>query len=279
MANKGGNKKKQIQVELIEAKQLLPMDANGKSDPFVQVTIGKNVQKSQTIPNTLNPQWNEKFTMPVTNPDTDTIKFDVFDSDVTKASDPLGSAQMPLTSLKEGRQDFWLPLQGKKSSGSIHVSLTPINFGITGGASTGKAPDAAVPRADTNTVTSTMPPAPGGSVVSNATVIPAGGITRDIDAGSSSPVAAHTGTIHNNKKAHETANKIIKDISGTASSVVRDHPQYTAKAGTDDLRRSIELAAYYKAETSGWSKSQEQCWLEAEREVKAMLQGTDLRRM
>ena len=73
MANKAGNKKKQIQVELIEAKQLAPMDPNGsliprfarlglalaligspklfffartdrpslgKSDPFVQVTIG-----------------------------------------------------------------------------------------------------------------------------------------------------------------------------------------------------------------------------------------------
>jgi Ca2+-dependent lipid-binding protein len=49
----------------------------------------------------LNPKWNEKFTLPVGNPDSEILKFDVFDFDATKAPDPMGSAQMPLASLKE----------------------------------------------------------------------------------------------------------------------------------------------------------------------------------
>jgi hypothetical protein len=152
-----------------------------------------------------------------------------------------------------------LPLQGKaKSSGSIHVSLTPVNFGITASAAVGKAAESAVPRADASTVGTSK-----------------GNLDTPDGAPASSPVAAHhTGSIHNPQKAQEAAQNVIKSFAPPAHARDRTHSHQTQKStGMEDLRRSIELAAYYKAEASGWTKSQEECWLEAEREVKDMLEG------
>jgi hypothetical protein len=143
-----------------------------------------------------------------------------------------------------------------------------VNFGITGSASVGKATESAVPRADAGTVS-----APGSSGNGKGNL---GGLGTPDGAPPSSPVAAHTGSIHNPQKAQEAAQNIVKSFAPPAHARDRTHSHQTDKAaGMDDLRRSIELAAYYKAEASGWTKSQEDCWLEAEREVKNMLEGRE----
>jgi len=259
MAQKApGNKRKQVVVELIEAKQLSPADPNGKSDPFVQVTIGKAVHKTQTVMSSLNPRWNEKFTLPVVNPDTDVVKFEVFDFDVSKTEDPLGSAQMPLNSLKEGvRQDFWLPLQGKsKSSGSIHVALTPINFGAPAQtATTGKTPEAPAARADARQVL--------------------GDVDTPDGRPPSSPLASAAFGARYPQQAIHVAAEVVKDFS--APPPAKDHnygiDRHAREPAPKELRREVELAAYYKAEASGWTRSAEECWYEAEREMKLIQEG------
>ena len=67
-----GNK---LHIEIIEARNLIPMDPNGLSDPYVKIKLiptsdgsRKQLQqqskyKSKTVRDTLNPQWLDKFTM------------------------------------------------------------------------------------------------------------------------------------------------------------------------------------------------------------------------
>jgi Ca2+-dependent lipid-binding protein len=54
-------------LEVVEARNLAVRDANGFSDPYVKVALGKNKKKTKTIKKNLNPFFNEELVMYVEN--------------------------------------------------------------------------------------------------------------------------------------------------------------------------------------------------------------------
>lgn len=97
-------------VEVISAKDLIPLDANGFSDPFVLIHLSPEhifpnitVQKTQIIKKTLNPIFDELFEFPVSPEQCKhrgaAIQFVVMDHDFMFQNDIGGEAYLPLSEI------------------------------------------------------------------------------------------------------------------------------------------------------------------------------------
>lgn len=52
-----------LTVNVIEARDLIPQDMNGLSDPYTVLTIEEQKIQTKYVPRNLNPIWNEAFTL------------------------------------------------------------------------------------------------------------------------------------------------------------------------------------------------------------------------
>ena len=52
-----------LHVHLLRANGLKAMDRNGKSDPYVKLELAGQKHRSKVKQRTLNPEWNEKFSL------------------------------------------------------------------------------------------------------------------------------------------------------------------------------------------------------------------------
>lgn len=117
-----------LYVTIDSGKDLVAMDRNNSSDPFVKLSMVGQRHQTATVEKTLKPHWDEKFTFLVTDPHT-TLELLVEDEDHT-INDFLGRAQLVLADILEFNVEkhVAVPLLSKrlradKDRGTLHLRL------------------------------------------------------------------------------------------------------------------------------------------------------------
>ncbi|XP_017885906.1 multiple C2 and transmembrane domain-containing protein isoform X1 [Ceratina calcarata] len=114
-----------VTIVLVEAKNLLPMDIDGLSDPYVKFRLGTEKYKSKVVHKTLNPVWLEQFDLhlyedPYLGQE---LEVTVWDRDKSHQDDIMGRTMINLATLeRETTHRLWRELED--GSGSIFLLLT-----------------------------------------------------------------------------------------------------------------------------------------------------------
>jgi Ca2+-dependent lipid-binding protein len=84
-------------IKVVMAENLKPMDNNGLSDPYVVLEIdGKQIAKTRTVYETLNPRWDQIFDISLDNQTVEVLAL-VLDEDVLGADEDCGAAWFKLS--------------------------------------------------------------------------------------------------------------------------------------------------------------------------------------
>jgi len=126
LGRKGGKDKTWssiVHIVLVQARELMAMDAGTSSDPYCKISIGKESYKSKVIQQTLNPKWRESFDFYWYEDGTDQVYFDLYDSDIGGKDDFMGRISVNLKELtQEVSHNLWKPVEN--GTGQINCILT-----------------------------------------------------------------------------------------------------------------------------------------------------------
>ncbi|XP_069137876.1 LOW QUALITY PROTEIN: multiple C2 and transmembrane domain-containing protein 1-like [Argopecten irradians] len=89
-----------VTIVLVEGRNLVPMDNNGYSDPYVKFRLGAEKYKSKFKTKTLNPKWLEQFDLRMYDDQSRNLEITVYDHDVTGRDDFMGRAVIDLSQVK-----------------------------------------------------------------------------------------------------------------------------------------------------------------------------------
>ena len=115
-----------LRVHLQSATSLRPADRNGLSDPYATLSVAGQMHKSKTVPNTLNPEWDEVVEFDGSLPDLvqEGLLLQVFDYDFGSRDDKLGEATVPLAPLQTSRQHTCSIRLADPAQGEVHLQLS-----------------------------------------------------------------------------------------------------------------------------------------------------------
>ena len=89
-----------LHLDLLQAKDLVKSDLIGKSDPYAVVSFDDEKQKTKTVKNSQNPEWNFKLDIPVDSDGPKKVNIEVFDKDRIGKDKPLGSTCLDVADLQ-----------------------------------------------------------------------------------------------------------------------------------------------------------------------------------
>lgn len=121
-----------ITVNLKEGKNLKACDSNGKSDPYVILTVADQTFKSKAIKANINPTWNETFIFTVLDSSkTIFLRIKVYDQDILGRDDEMGEVKINLTEevKGEGEVSKWYPvILNNEQYGEIRLKISAKDF-------------------------------------------------------------------------------------------------------------------------------------------------------